>query len=69
MLFSAFTAPASAHGAELMPGVSYEKIVQFTPHGPVVLHVITAPRPGDQNGLYQLVPTLARATIEGRPSR
>ena len=65
VLFSAFTAPASAQGTELMPGVSYERIVQFTPHGPVVLNVITAPRPGDQNGLYQLVPTLARATIAG----
>ena len=43
VLLSAFTTPASAQGTELMPGVSYEKIVQFTPHGPVVLNVITAP--------------------------
>ena len=36
---------------ELMPGVTYEQTVQFTPHGPVVLHVITAPRPGDRRPL------------------
>jgi len=65
VLFSAFASPAQAQGTELMPGVSYEKIVQFTPHGPVVLHVLKAPRPGDQNGLYQLVPTLAHGTLAG----
>jgi len=65
VLFSAFASPAQAQGTELMPGVSYEKIVQFTPHGPVVLYVLKAPRPGDQNGLYQLVPTLAHGTLAG----
>jgi hypothetical protein len=49
----------------LMPGVTYERGVQFTPHGAVVIHVITAPRPGDQNGLYQLAPALAHAAITG----
>ena len=49
----------------LMPGVTYEKTVQFTPHGAVVVHVLTAPRPGDQNGLYQLAPVLARGTVLG----
>ena len=49
-----------------MPGVTYEQTVQFTPHGAVVLHVITAPRPGDQNGLYQLAPVLARGTVARR---
>jgi hypothetical protein len=63
VLFSAFAAPAQAQSTQLMPGVSYEQVVQFTPHGPVVLHVLTAPRPGDQNGLYQLVPTLAHGTL------
>jgi hypothetical protein len=65
LLFSALAGLARAQGTELMPGVTYEKIVQFTPHGAVVLHVITAPRPGDQNGLYQLVPALAHATVGG----
>ena len=39
----------------LMPGVTYTKRVQFTPHGPVVLNVVTAPKPG---GLYSLAPVL-----------
>jgi Phosphodiester glycosidase/FlgD Ig-like domain len=65
----AFAAPAHAQGTQLMPGVTYEKTVQFTPHGAVVLHVITAPRPGDQNGLYQLAPALAHGTIMGGTAR
>jgi hypothetical protein len=47
---------------ELMPGVTYEKRVQFTPHGPVVMHVVTAPRPG---GLYSLRPILSNDAITG----
>jgi hypothetical protein len=46
-----------------MPGVTYSKKLQFTAHGPVVLHVLTAPRPG---GLYSLQPILANGTITGR---
>ena len=52
-----------------MPGVTYEKTVQFTPHGAVVIHVLTAPRPGDQNGLYQLAPVLAKGTVLGGKER
>ena len=40
----------------LMPSVTYQRLVQFTPHGPVVYHVLTAPRPG---GLYALRPVLS----------
>ena len=40
----------------LLPGVTYTKRVQFTPHGPVVLNVVTAPKPG---GLYSLAPVLS----------
>jgi Phosphodiester glycosidase/FlgD Ig-like domain len=65
VLVGLLAAPAHAQGTELVPGVTYEKIVQFTPHGAVALHVITAPRPGDQNGLYQLAPVLGRGTILG----
>src|SRR5436305_878326 len=66
LLTVVFAAPAHAQsGPPLMPGVTYEKTVEFTPRGAVVLHVITAPRPGDQNGLYQLAPVLSRATISG----
>jgi flagellar hook assembly protein FlgD len=47
----------------LMPGVTYTKRVQFTPHGPVVLNVVTAPKPG---GLYSLAPVLSNETLVGR---
>src|SRR6187200_2315421 len=47
----------------LMPGVTYTKRIQFTPRGPVVLNVITAPRPG---GLYSLQPVLSNEAIVGR---
>ena len=46
-----------------MPGVSYSRQVQFTAHGPVVIHVITAPRPG---GNYALKPILSNGSIIGR---
>lgn len=46
-----------------MPGVAYEKQVQFTLHGPVVVHVLTAPRPG---GLWSLEAVLSNETILGR---
>ena len=47
LLLGAFAAPAQAAGpVTLMPGVTYEKTVQFTPHGAVVVHVLKAPRPG-----------------------
>ena len=62
LLSAVLAAPAHAQGTPLLPGVTYEKTVQFTPHGAVVLHVITVPRPG---GLYQLGPVLARSTILG----
>ena len=66
LLLGAFAAPAQAAGpVTLMPGVTYEKTVQFTPHGAVVVHVLKAPRPGDQNGLYQLAPVLARNSVLG----
>ena len=56
-------APAGAQRVQLLPGVTYERGVQFTPHGPVALHVVTGPRPG---GLYGLEPVLSNDTIEGR---
>jgi len=70
LLVGVFAAPAQAAGpviqpVTLMPGVTYAKTVQFTPHGAIALHVITAPRPGDQNGLYELGPVLAGSTIVG----
>ena len=52
-------APAGAQSVPLMPGVTYDKQVQFTPHGPIGLTVITAPPPGAAGGLYRLGPVLA----------
>src|SRR5205085_696870 len=48
--------------SELMPGVTLQTQVQFTAHGPVVVHVITAPKPG---GLYSLTPVLAHGVVNG----
>jgi hypothetical protein len=47
----------------LMPNVTYQRLVQFTSHGPVVFHVLIAPRPG---GLYALRPVLSNGAIVGR---
>ena len=47
----------------LMPNVTYQRLVQFTSHGPVVFHVLTAPRPG---GLYAVRPVLSNNAIVGR---
>jgi hypothetical protein len=57
----AFAAPAGAQ-TTLMPGVTYERGVQFTPHGPVAIHIVRAPRP---TGLYALRPTLSNEAIQG----
>jgi Phosphodiester glycosidase/FlgD Ig-like domain len=65
LLAAVVAAPAHAQGTQLLPGVTYEKTVEFTPHGAVVLHVLTGPRPGDQDGLYQLAPVLGRGTVLG----
>ena len=46
-----------------MPGVTYEKTVQFTTRGPVVAHVLRGPRPV---GLYALKPILSNDAIVGR---
>src|SRR5258708_25460625 len=69
LLVAIFDVPAHAQGTRLMPGVTYEKTVEFTPHGAVVIHVLPAPRPGDQNGLYQLAPVLAKGAVLGGKQR
>jgi len=63
---AAFVVAPSAQAQQarlLMPGVTYEKSVQFTPHGPVVAHVLRGPRPV---GLYALKPILSNDAIIGR---
>jgi hypothetical protein len=54
---------ASARPVQLMPGVSYERKLEWTASGPRVLYVVTAPRP---TGLYSLAPLLSNGTITGR---
>ena len=65
--FAAIVAtPASAQVTAqsiLVPGVTYERQVEFTPHGPVVLDVVTAPRP--DGSLYTLASALSNNTIVG----
>jgi hypothetical protein len=59
-------APRSSQVTEqtlLMPGVTYERQVQFTPHGPVVLDIVTAPRP--DGVLYALQPVLSNNAVVG----
>jgi len=56
-------APASAQPAQLFPGTTYERGVQFTPHGPVAIHVVRGPRPV---GLYRLRPVLSNESVVRR---
>jgi hypothetical protein len=62
LLALALAAPAAAQTTTLMPGVTYERGVQFTPHGPVAIHIVRGPRP---TGLYALRPTLSNESIQG----
>jgi Phosphodiester glycosidase/FlgD Ig-like domain len=57
------TPAALASTQVLMPGVTYSRQIQFTAHGPVVIHVIVAPRP---TGLYSLEPILSNGTVTDR---
>ncbi len=56
-------APAQAETRTLWPGVTYRTDVQLTPSGPVVINVITGPRPG---GTTTLTPVLSTNTVIGR---
>jgi hypothetical protein len=58
------TASTAAAGTKsLFPGVSYSTDVQFTPHGPVSLHVVLGPKPV---GLYRLRPVLSNEAVISR---
>ena len=63
----ALAAPANAAAQSnrvlLMPGVTYDRGVEFTTHGPVAVHVINAPKPG---GFWSLKPHLSNGAIVGR---
>jgi len=56
-------APAAAQPAQLFPGTTYERGVQFTPHGPLAIHVVRGPRPV---GLYRLRPVLSNESVVRR---
>jgi hypothetical protein len=63
-LLALVPAPAAvAAPVQLMPGVTYQRKLQWTGAGPAVTYVINAPRPG---GLYSLTPLLSNNTILGR---
>jgi hypothetical protein len=55
-------AAAPIRGQTLMPGVVYSRQVEFTSHGPVVMHVLSAPRP---TGLYVLKSILSNDAVAG----
>ncbi len=57
------SSPAAAQTTQLLPGVTYETGVQFTPHGPVALHIVRGPRPV---GLYRLRPVLSNESVVQR---
>ena len=59
----AFAEPAAGQATQLFPGATYERSVQFTPHGPVSIHVVRGPRPV---GLYRLRPVLSNESIVAR---
>jgi hypothetical protein len=63
LLALVLASPAGAAPAQVMPGVTYERVLEWTAAGPVALYVVTAPRPG---GLYSLTPLLSNGTITGR---
>jgi Phosphodiester glycosidase/FlgD Ig-like domain len=55
--------PAGAQRIPLWPGVSFESGVQFTPHGPVAISILTGSRPG---GTTTLAPALPDGLLTGR---
>ena len=65
LLAGVFVPSAAAAGVTLAPGITYERQLVFTPHGPDVVHVMTAPKPG---GLYGLHPVLSNNTVVNRES-
>ncbi len=47
-----------------MPGVTYEKRLQFTRFGPMRLHILSAPKP--DGALYKVQPVLSNGAVVGR---
>src|SRR5256714_840650 len=57
------TPPAAGRPTQVMPGVAYERVLRWTAAGPLVMYVVSAPKP---QGLYRLMPLLSNGTIVGR---
>jgi hypothetical protein len=55
-------AATPVRGQTLMPNVVYSRQVEFTAHGPVVEHIVVAPRP---TGLYALKTILSNNAVQG----
>jgi hypothetical protein len=64
LLAGIFASPAAAQQKLLMPGVTYQKRLQFTRLGPQTFHILTAPKP--TGGLYGLKPVLSNGAAVGR---
>jgi len=63
LLAGVFASPVAAARVTLAPGITYDRQLMFTPHGPEVVHVLSAPKPG---GLYALKPVLSNESLLGR---
>jgi len=63
LLAGVFVSPAAAAQQLLMPGVTYERKLQFTRFGPQALHVLMAPKPA--GGLYGVKPVLSNGAVLG----
>jgi hypothetical protein len=58
------SAQESTTTSTLMPGVTYTREVDFTSRGPIVLDVVTAPRP--TGTVYSLAPALSNDLLAGK---
>jgi hypothetical protein len=63
LLVGVLAPPAAVSAQTLIPGLTYTRKLLFTPHGPVIVHVLVAPRPG---GFWGLHPVLSDGAISGR---
>jgi hypothetical protein len=57
------SAQESVSTSVLMPGVTYTREVDFTSRGPIVLDVVTAPKPDGE--IYSLAPALSNSSLSG----
>ena len=56
-------AAATTSSTQLMPGVTYTRETRWTAAGPLVVHVLTGPRPG---GVHAFRPMLAHGKVSAR---